>query len=381
MQADESLTSAPMRGVGAHIQFLINNCDRVQVVFEEENCWVLVTGRIAKKATEGTSWIWAQDSINDVADLDYLLSRVSIQESADRYFSVKEPSCSSYSFGNWGYHTNDHDSQLMPGFSPTAPGAEICGSYKIIYIAAVRFDEMTQQANIILRRQPKDGILEIQDSSQPFTIGVDGRIGTPRSSRSVTSPTVLYGEVCLAGEGDHLINRYFCPGYKFYGFNANSEATLSFTSMASNACLVVTKLNDNKGRLYQVERPKAFKLVHGEPGIVVDESTPFDSQEHESEEARRICNCRHFSFLCRELGIPCAASALITKFVCRKPFFIFAEPGDVWIDIRLSTPVRTYVLARKLGTQTEDEGSVVRGGDYDGLGLLRWGDDADSDDE
>jgi archaellum component FlaG (FlaF/FlaG flagellin family) len=50
MQADESLTSAPRRGVGAHIQFLINNRDKVQVVFEEENCWVLVTGRIAKKA-------------------------------------------------------------------------------------------------------------------------------------------------------------------------------------------------------------------------------------------------------------------------------------------------------------------------------------------
>ena len=42
-----------------------------------------------------------QDSIHDVADLDYLLSRVSIQEIADSYFSLKEPSCSSYSFGNW----------------------------------------------------------------------------------------------------------------------------------------------------------------------------------------------------------------------------------------------------------------------------------------
>lgn len=133
---DESLTSAPMQGVGAHIQFLINNYNKVRVVFEKENCWVLVTGRIAKKSTEGTSWIWAQDSMHVVADLDYLLSRVSIQENAGNYFSLKEPSCSSYSFGNWGYHTNDHDSQLMPGFSSTAPGAEICGSYKIIFIAA-----------------------------------------------------------------------------------------------------------------------------------------------------------------------------------------------------------------------------------------------------
>ena len=60
-----------------------------------------------------------------------------------------------------------------------------------------------------------------------------------------------------------------------------------------------------------------------------------------------ICKCRHFSFLCRKLGLPCSASALITSFVHHQPFFIFAEPGDIWIDIRLSTPVRTYVLARR----------------------------------
>ncbi|KAL3793258.1 hypothetical protein ACHAW5_002136 [Stephanodiscus triporus] len=257
------------------------------------------------------------------------------------------PLPSSYSFGKWGYHTNDHDSQFMPGFSSTPPGAEICGRYKISYVAALEYDKIKQQANIILRREPKWGSLVIQESSQPFTIGVDGRIGAPTPpSRRVTSPTIFSGKVSLRSRKGSMIDRYFGPGYKFYGFDANSEATLSYNSMAANASLIVTKRNDNKGRLYRVEQPKAFKLVKCETGVVVDESTAFDSQDHESNEARRVCKCRHFSFLCRKLGLPCSASALITSFA-RRPPFIFAEPGDVWIDIRLSSPVRTYVLARK----------------------------------
>ena len=62
---------------------------------------MLVTGRIAKKATEGSSWIWAQDVDEEHFEpehLEYLLSRVCVQESA----SVDTPRVSScsYSFGN-----------------------------------------------------------------------------------------------------------------------------------------------------------------------------------------------------------------------------------------------------------------------------------------
>ncbi len=344
------LTSAPRQGVGAYIQFLINEFATVQVAAEDENCWVLVTGRIAKKATEGSSWIWAQDVDEEHFEpehLEYLLSRVSVQET-EGVDTPRVSSCS-YSFGNWGYHTNDHDSELMPGFSSTPPGAEICGHYKVIYIAALLFDKNKQRANIIRRRQPKNGSILIKKSSRPFTIGVDSRLGTPGPLRSVgrvTSPTIFDGEVSLSAEGS-MINRYFGPGYKFYGFEANSEANLNYNSIASNACLIVTKRNDNKGRLYRVDQPKAFKLVDSEGGVVANESASFDSQEHESMEARRICKCRHFSFLCGELGLPCSASALITSFVRHQPFFIFAEPGDIWIDIQLSAPVRTYVLARR----------------------------------
>ena len=108
----------------------------------------------------------------------------------------------------------------------------------------------------------------------------------------------------------------------------------------------MTKLNDNKGRIYKVDTPKAFKLVDSELGFVADESTSYESQEHEANVAKRICKCQHYTFLCRELGLPCSASALITEFVIEHRPYIFAEPGDLWLDIRLTTPNRTYVLAR-----------------------------------
>ena len=71
---------------------------------------------------------------------------------------------------------------------------------------------------------------------------------------------------------------------------------------------------------------------------------------HKSTHQRRpgaFASVITFSFFCREHGLPCSASAFINFFVRHQPFFIFAEPGDIWIDIRLSTPVRTYVLARR----------------------------------
>jgi len=61
MRAPALPTSTAGRGVGAYIQFLINEKDRVRVSREDARCWLLSTGRVAKKATEGTSWVWAQD--------------------------------------------------------------------------------------------------------------------------------------------------------------------------------------------------------------------------------------------------------------------------------------------------------------------------------
>ena len=322
------------RGIGAYVQFLINNRARVLVVADGSTCWILSNGRIAKKSTEGSSWIWAQNDNNE--DLSYLFSGLRIRES-ERAF---------YSFGDWGYHTTDHESQVMAGFTPTPPGREICGTYQVIYVAALAYDTGLQQANILLRRQPKAGSLVIQESNTRFVVGVDGRIGSSRgASRTIKDRTMFYGQVRLPCGGGG-IDRYFGPGYNFYGFETNSEAALSYPFMASNASLIVTKRNDNKGRIYRVDSPKAFKLVHNERGIIANEVSPGISQEQEANEAKRICKYRHFSFLCRDLGLPCSVSALVTSFLVETPPYIFAQPGDIWIDIRLSTPNRTYVLAR-----------------------------------
>ncbi|KAL7552048.1 hypothetical protein ACHAWF_015281, partial [Thalassiosira exigua] len=120
----------------------------------------------------------------------------------------------------------------------------------------------------------------------------------------------------------------------------------SYREKASNASLVVTKQNDNKGRIYRVQSSKAFKLVSEETEVGFEIQSRKSNQVREAAKARRICKRRHLSFLCRKLGLPCAASALIAAFATEQSY-IFAEPGDIWIDICLSTKNRTYVLARR----------------------------------
>ena len=125
------------------------------------------------------------------------------------------------------------------------------------------------------------------------------------------------------------IDKYFGPGYNFFGFSPQSMARQSYAPMPSNASLIVTKLNDNKGRIYKVDAPKAFKLTNVEEGIVKNESTSYESQQHEADIARRICVCKHYSFLCRDLRLPCSASAVVTNFLTLHQPYIFAEPGDL----------------------------------------------------
>ncbi|KAL7522546.1 hypothetical protein ACHAWX_007255 [Stephanocyclus meneghinianus] len=331
---DENLTSqTPRQGVGAYIQFLINDKGRVLVVGEHPICWLLSTNRIAKKATEGSSWIWAQDA-NDCQDLTSSFSRL----------IVGEPILPFYSFGNWGYYTNDHESQIMPGFSLTPPGVEICGVYNVIYVAALRYDNVQKQANILLRQQPRRGSLVIQESSRQVIVRAHDGQG---ESIVMTSQSIFEGRLSLPGvEFGDKIDKYFGPGYNFFGFSPQSKARKSYTPMPSNASLIVTKRNDNKGRIYKVDAPKAFKLTSFEEGVVKNESTSYESQQHEADIARRICVSKHYSFLCRDLKLPCSASAVVTSFLNRHQPYIFAEPGDLWLDIRLTTPNRTYVLAR-----------------------------------
>eukprot|EP00956_Cyclotella_meneghiniana_P019711 scaffold34128_cov39-Cyclotella_meneghiniana.AAC.4 len=48
------------------------------------------------------------------------------------------------------------------------------------------------------------------------------------------------------------------------------------------------------------------------------------------------------------------ASKLVTEYLHQHEAYIFAEPGDLWLDIRLTTPNRTYALARPCSEGQED---------------------------
>ena len=83
------------RGVGAYIQFLINEKSRVQVEREAAKVWHLVGGRIAKKKTEGTSWLWASDydNLKAAADYDVLMTdkEVTAKSQREKLTSVLPP--------------------------------------------------------------------------------------------------------------------------------------------------------------------------------------------------------------------------------------------------------------------------------------------------
>ena len=239
-----------------------------------------------------------------------------------------------YDFGTWGYHTNDSMGQLMPGFYEEPPGVEICGRYDLVFAAAVRYNNVKEAAELLFRRQVK-GSMSIQVDSKAVNVAIGRRNNQVIfQERSIFSGSIFMDED----------SQYFGPGYHFHGFAADSVASQSYDFKAYNAAMVVTKRNNNIGRLMVVSETKAFRRVDTEMEVMADPDQVYESQLHETQEAERICRCRHYAWLCRDLGLPCATAALITQFVTAP--FLFAQPGDVWIDIRLTTPVRTYVLAR-----------------------------------
>lgn len=249
-----------------------------------------------------------------------------------------------YDFANWGYYTNDLMHEAMPGFVATPPSAEICGVYDILFVAALRYNTGTCNADMLLRRTVREGTLTLSQTSSPFDVVQrvkplpQGGIPRRREFRSQTtfSGRVEYKEC----------HRYFGPGYNFFGLTDDSQVSQNYEFKPSNSATIVTKRNNNLGRLYVVSKRKAFQLIKNEVCSMKDAEFPFESQEHETKEAERICRSHH-SFLCQQLGLPCQVASHISQYAIHDPPYIFAEPGDVWIDIRLSTPVRTYVLARR----------------------------------
>lgn len=83
------------------------------------------------------------------------------------------------------------------------------------------------------------GTLPINKWKKEFPVGVGRRL----ENRFVHDQTILSGDIYMY---EHT--QYLGPGYRFYGFAADSVAANSYPFKATNAALIVTKRNDNKGR-------------------------------------------------------------------------------------------------------------------------------------
>ena len=140
------------------------------------------------------------------------------------------------------------------------------------------------KAKVLLGMQPTSGSLILEESAERFSF----RVG----NRNVSDQVSFDGLVSLEDEG-HQIDKCFGPGYMFNVFDSSSSAALICPTNPSNAALIVTKKNSNIGRMYQVEGSKAFKLERRSKNtrLIVDESSLFESQEHEVSEVRRILQC------------------------------------------------------------------------------------------
>ena len=188
-----------------------------------------------------------------------------------------------YDFGRWGYATNATDGQILPGFAPEPPGVEICGQYEIIFAAALSFNDATQNADMLLRRTTT-GYLDIDQCSVPFSVTIDGTM--PPQQRQIRGETIFNGRVGMDGGRGSDTDQYFGGGYNILGFSADSEAAQSYQNKPANASLVITRLNNNLGRLFVVSERKAFRSGETEQGVMRDPSIVYESQEHDTFQER-----------------------------------------------------------------------------------------------
>jgi len=246
-----------------------------------------------------------------------------------------------YDPGQWGYYRNCLKGKVMDGFlqDPHQVIDNIvgCEEYEIVFVASLTYSDNQQNAEWHLRR-PASGSLLIVNSA-PIMQFFPGTFFCK----------TMIGVITDSSYRNSKIDTYFGDGYNIYGTGQDAK-TSNGNNCCSNCVLIKTLRNNNHGRLYVVSERKAFPRINKESRWMNCDQTNqtiYESQEHETLEAERICNVRHYSFLCRKLGFSCAVASLITRFALEDTPFFFAEPGDIWIDIKLSTPVRTYVLARK----------------------------------
>eukprot|EP00979_Chaetoceros_neogracilis_P002418 scaffold419_cov185-Chaetoceros_neogracile.AAC.3 len=241
-----------------------------------------------------------------------------------------------YEFGSWGYRTDQ--------FVATPPGIEVSGEYDVVFVAACedaidnREDDFISNADVWLRETTnksnnvKNLVIKAMPRSFSATI-------FPRKVKRYHNHFFNTYERMFPLD---LRAQHFGPGYDFFGC-----PSLSFGER--NVSTIKKELNNNIGQLYVVSDRKAFRLIDRENPLRIG-GIVYESQEHEVQVAEENCENfrkRHLSFLCRDLGLPCQVASQISQYLIAPPF-VFAEPGDVWIDLRLKRKsMINYVLVRR----------------------------------
>lgn len=295
-------------------------------------------------------------------------------ETTDR--NMNPTTAPSYDPGTWGHYTNDLNGKLMEGFQIEPPQIDdICGEYDILFVASFtphNEDDKETPFRWHLRQKTSGSLLIIRHPLAPPGIEL----------------MAYCAKVVFTGQSGplHKCIRY---GYNAFGFGVGfpGEANDYCSNCLPMKCLGMP----GRGHLGVVSQRKAFPMIQPEEGRGTflwtgdsedDEDVEEDSEEEEEEEdstddsigeptnrisaadataaamnhAQRIYNTRHYSFLCREMGLSCVLATLITQYIGNDvlpkpedyPPYLYAEPGDIWMGGKLSSRnTRTYLLARK----------------------------------
>lgn len=245
-------------------------------------------------------------------------------EKSNAYIQREKPF---YDFGCWGCYKkewlNSSGYCQLPGFSSERPDpSELCGDYKIIFTAVSAIDSRSSNILMTLRRLVEGKMTMRRDDSNLDSIKGDVR-------------WKMNGHQC-SDLNDDL--RQFFEDFNF------DFLDLSWAQKA--ACF---RVNSRVGCISVASERKVFHRIDHEKGPMMDREC-FESEQHETREAERTCESRHLSLLCKHIGFPCDIASLITKYLIDSPPFIFAEPGDIWMQSfhrARHREITHFILARR----------------------------------
>jgi hypothetical protein len=245
----------------------------------------------------------------------------------------------------------------MPGFQPEPPTVDdICGEYEIIFAAS-----FTPTRN----QQEDDDVDKDTPSCWHVRQKVSGSLLIIRHPflPSVTVSSVYIAKVIFTDESGPVY-RDFHYGYNgIGGFGRGFYHPEPREGGCSNSLPLQCLGMAGHGHLYVVSQQKSFPMIPEEEDCDNFDKDEDDDNDHPrnstavaTSHAEYIYNTRHYSFLCREMGLSCVLATLITQYIGNDvlpkpedyPPYLYAEPGDIWMGGKLSSRnTRTYLLARK----------------------------------